>query len=256
MFDQETVSKQATEIINWLLAHNVQSVAPQSKVQDVIIKAVTDAVREERFSISVLGHMPEALRMAVLEYLNADPAQGYNADGIAPRFAVFLTNISKDPVHFCVRAKPVKMPQHGNVIAYVSTKTGPHREIYVREYAKIEPGGVFRIGAGKACTLLSKHSIPWYDELVMKAPGSPHVVDQLREIGGRITAYDGEPDEWGMSEEILEWGEIPKPPPPKKQNRKPRPKPRPKGKAKPKPELVVADPVDLEPTVSEVIEDV
>lgn len=186
---QAVAEEQAMQFVDRLRMRGVESISPCNDVQDAIMDAVQSAVREGRFSLTMLGHMMDGLRIAIIEYLSSESSQGYNIDGISPRASVVLRNISGRPYHFCALAKPVQIPQSGNVIAFSSVTRKPHLSFYNRKFGAIEPKGQAQLGIGKGLSILQKTCKPYHPEFRFRQPRAPIVTDQIREVGGQLTVY-------------------------------------------------------------------
>lgn len=225
--DSRDVGLDAIKFVDLLRGMGVTTVSPCEDVQPAIMDAVAEAVRGGFFSISMLGHLNDGLRTAVLEYLNGEPSQGYNVDRIHPRARVVVANVSRDPFDYTASARLVRAQQSGNVIAHSSETRKPYSAFYERDFATIEPGDTAIMGAGLAASHLSKSALPYWDKNRLRQPRAPKVVDRLREVGGALTVYDG------GAEEQLTWGGKAEPKPaPKKAEAKPKPAPKKAGKKK------------------------
>jgi len=195
--------KTAIEFVNLLRGMGVLSVSPCMDVQPPIMEAVQVAVREGFFSITMLGHLYDGLRTAILEYLNGETSQGYHADRINPRAVCYARNVSPEPFHYTASVQLIQVPQSGKVVAYSSVTRGPYSAFYERKHAEVAPGAPVKMNSGKANSALSQYSLAYHDVNRMRQPKAPKVQNRLMELGGQITVYGS------SGEEVLSWGEIP-----------------------------------------------
>lgn len=203
MFDNERdVSRMASQFVDLLRGFGLTAVSPCEGVQPQLMDAVAEALRQGCFCVSMLGHLNDGLKIALLEYLNSEPSQGYNVDQVAPRAICALKNISDTPIHFKTVAISRRIPQSGNLIVYSSITRKPSLSFYERKPGIIEPGAIVELPVGAANARLEAYCLPYYDRNALHQPRAPRVIDRVREVYGSLTTY-------GDLELQLQWGDRP-----------------------------------------------
>lgn len=174
-------------------------------VHESIPKAVVDAIKNKAFCSTFIGWLGAgtAYEILLLEYLTSNSAQGYHMSSVDPRAFIKIKNVGHETINYTMTAKAIKRPENPKLYT-----TGGDKN-FLRKYGKIEPGEEKTLPFGKGYSLLQKHCELAHHEYAARL-GLPLAQPNGRvmEIGGGITSYSEEEDDFVIGNKVIYWGDM------------------------------------------------
>ncbi len=155
-----TIEQQAERLEQILRDNGVDRAMPNTGIaNERLVTAIGFAVEEKAFSLSAVMHIQEPVRTAIIEYLNGDRSQGYDADGIDPKMKITLKNVCHLPVTFTRNVRQVKRTDLPKRVRGFELKSNGRHAVYKQKRISktLQPGETTKLPVGRAITLLGRY---------------------------------------------------------------------------------------------------